>query len=408
MQNNRRATDKIEKDFERAYEFHQNGNLSKAEYIYRKIIKNAPSHFEALNFLGIVLFSTSRRVEALDLLSRSVKLNPNFAAAQCNLGIVQKELGRYDESIQSFNAAIRCNYNFFLAHLNKGDALNKMGKHQEALECYDITLNINPNATDAHYSRIATLFNIGQFDKVIALCISTEPLFSQSSDFYQLFGLAFHALRKMGSAIEAFGKALALDPNNVHAFCNRANVYKDLEDYPMALRDLTQALDINPELPLALFNIGNIQITSGLNKDAVCSLEKLVRVSPDYPFAKGYLLRAKMIICDWNGLNDLHQSISTDLKSGIKSAEPFGFQAISQSPSDLHLCARIFASERFPSAQIYNLKPKSNSNGEKIRIGYLSGEFRNQATSILLIGVLENHEARRCFMWVACPAPLRR
>jgi predicted O-linked N-acetylglucosamine transferase (SPINDLY family) len=41
------------------------------------------------------------------------------------------------------------------------------------------------------------------------------------------------------------------------------------------------------------------------------------------------------------------------------------------------------------------LPPASADNGEKIRIGYLSGDFRAQATSFLLVGVLEQHDASR-------------
>eukprot|EP01035_Chromulina_nebulosa_P037998 gene37998-51315_t len=38
--------------------------------------------------------------------------------------------------------------------------------------------------------------------------------------------------------------------------------------------------------------------------------------------------------------------------------------------------------------------PKPGS-AAKIRVGYLSGEFRQQATSLLLVGVLEQHDKER-------------
>src|SRR5439155_21761581 len=77
-----------------------------------------------------------------------------------------------------------------------------------------------------------------------------------------------------------------------------------------------------------------------------------------------------------------------------KSAEPFGYQGISSSPRDLQRCAEFFAAERFPSSRtrLWNGERYPHT---KIRLGYLSGEFRTQATSILMAELFELHDRDR-------------
>src|SRR5207244_3617448 len=86
--------------------------------------------------------------------------------------------------------------------------------------------------------------------------------------------------------------------------------------------------------------------------------------------------------------------VNRDGEAGKKSAEPFGYQAISSSPQDLQRCAEFFAAERFPSARtrLWNGERYPHA---KIRLGYLSGEFRTQATAILMTELFELHDRDR-------------
>ena len=73
------------------------------------------------------------------------------------------------------------------------------------------------------------------------------------------------------------------------------------------------------------------------------------------------------------------------------SAEPFGWQGIATSERSLELCASLYNESEFP-ANIKQIRTVTSNDKGKIRLGYLSGEFREQATSHLLVGVLENHD----------------
>ena len=125
--------------------------------------------------------------------------------------------------------------------------------------------------------------------------------------------------------------------------------------------------------------------------EAVVCFTKLIKNAPDFDFAKGRLLNAKMYICDWIGLTKLYDLIKKDIFLNKKSAWPFGHQAICDSEAELHLCAKIYAVTKYPDHNIRPSTAKIDKN-VRIRIGYLSGEFRQQATSILITQLFEFHD----------------
>ena len=84
----------------------------------------------------------------------------------------------------------------------------------------------------------------------------------------------------------------------------------------------------------------------------------------------------KMLACDWIGLAGLQQSICDDVHAGRKSAQPFGYQAFSHSAQDLKRCAQIFVQEEHPAADVPLCRDERYDH-RKVRIGYVSGEFRN-------------------------------
>ncbi len=130
----------------------------------------------------------------------------------------------------------------------------------------------------------------------------------------------------------------------------------------------------------------------GQVREAKTLYERIMVLDPAHPFIKGALLDQKMLACDWNGMDALVQEIQGDIAQGKPSAQPFGWQGVSTSPQSLKRCAEIYAGTLYPP----RASPPHPAPGEgKIRIGYLSGEFRDQATAQRLVGVLEHHDRSR-------------
>ncbi|MEO7547911.1 MAG: hypothetical protein ABIT82_05775, partial [Ramlibacter sp.] len=151
---------------------------------------------------------------------------------------------------------------------------------------------------------------------------------------------------------------------------------------------------LDPNDAEALENRGNASAAVKRHAEALQFYERLFALDPGHPFVKGNLLHARMMCSEWNGFHALSASIRADLAAGLPAAEPFGYQGVAESEEDLLACARIFSTAEFPQAPAQSAPILSGHSGQ-ITVGYLCGEFRQQATSILMCGVYEARNKRR-------------
>ena len=78
---------------------------------------------------------------------------------------------------------------------------------------------------------------------------------------------------------------------------------------------------------------------------------------------------------------------------GQRIVQPFIFQAVAESPPMRQACSRIWARDKYPELAGRGPQPRRpQGRNKKIRIGYVSGEFRDQATAILMAGLYERHD----------------
>ena len=91
------------------------------------------------------------------------------------------------------------------------------------------------------------------------------------------------------------------------------------------------------------------------------------------------------------------------MRAGKQVVQPFIFEAIAETPADAQACSRIWREKRYPQIAGAPHDPATRKRAKKIRIGYLSGEFRQQATAILMAGLYERHD-REQFEVVAVSA----
>ena len=98
--------------------------------------------------------------------------------------------------------------------------------------------------------------------------------------------------------------------------------------------------------------------------------------------------------CDWRGLDALIADVERGLAEGRATIEPFAYAAVATDPLAARRCAALFAADLFP-AQGALVEAGRRLGNAKIRVGYLGGEFRNQATSILAAELFELHDKSR-------------
>ena len=86
-------------------------------------------------------------------------------------------------------------------------------------------------------------------------------------------------------ALKLLNKAVAKDPKFANVYSNRGNAYRDLKQYPNALKDYTMAIKLDPSHVKAYNNRGNIYYEQKKYQQALKDYNKCLQLNPNYRFA---------------------------------------------------------------------------------------------------------------------------
>jgi len=304
------------------------------------------------------------------------------------------QAGRTHDAEKSLRRLLRRTSDHPLALSILGAILVGAGQHAEAEPFLRSALKFNPNAHAALYNHGLALKALGRADEALAQFTRALALTPNDAETLNNRGTVFNDLKSHEAALADFDKALALQPNYGQAHHNRGNALFGLGRHGDALAAYRQATALMPNFVESWTGAGLCLHKLKRHDESAAAYEAALRLNPDYPFLKGILLHQRMLACDWRGTAGLIAEIEHDIAAGKPSAEPFGWQGVATSDRSLQQCAEIYSAATFPSNH-RGLPPARPNNGDKIRIGYVSGDFRAQATAFLLVGVLEQHDSSR-------------
>lgn len=324
-----------------------------------------------------------------------LKAHPEVVEAWYNQGVAWRGQGHRTEAIDSQKKVAALSPNSADAQNAAGLELVELGAHDEAEHCLNRALALAPNHAYA-LSNLAKLRQIqGHYDKAAPLlqrAITLQPGFAP---FYVNLGAILNRSTRFAAAEQVLRQAVALAPDMPEAWNNLANARSGQRKFGEAEVACRQAVALRPDLLESWSNLGDILRETRRHAEAAEAYDALVKRAPGYDFALGRLLYSLMQICDWRRYDELRASIDKDVRKQRKVADPFGYQAISESTADLLACAQTYAREVFPAPPSAASRTRNHSAHDRIRIGYLSGEFHTQATAILMAGLYEHHDKSR-------------
>src|ERR1700733_5742781 len=94
------------RDLQAGVSLHRAGRIDEAETLYRKVLKRAPNHPDALNLLGVIAHERGRLARAVQLLSQAIRAKPRFPEALANLARSQRVAGDREGSLASARQAV--------------------------------------------------------------------------------------------------------------------------------------------------------------------------------------------------------------------------------------------------------------------------------------------------------------
>lgn len=356
-----------------------------------KVLGIEPAHPGALYNRGNLLLDLKRFDEALESYERSLAARPDRPEVLNNIGLAFHGMRRCEEALASYDKALAIRPDYAEALNNRGTALYFLRRLEEALAAYEQALAIQPDFAEAWNGHGLALRDLGRTEEALARFESALGARPDYADAWNNRGNALLVLKRFADAVASYDKALAINPDNVEALYNRGSCLCFLNRLDDALASYDRALALKPDYTDALHSRGMIRWKdSRYYEDAVRDLEKVLSLNPDHDYLRGDLLHLRMQGADWSGFDELVSAIDAGVRADKPVVDPFMYLAISDSPADLQACAVGFTRHFHPPAPM----PRNHARRgrEKIRLGYVSGEFRAQATAYLTAGLYECHD----------------
>ncbi|UCV30003.1 tetratricopeptide repeat protein [Ferribacterium limneticum] len=416
---------------EQAVSLLQQGQLGSAEVYFRQVLTAAPQHLDALQFLGVIEYQKGRFEAAAELLQRAVALAPEAPGLHCNLGLAQQGLGRPELALASYEQALALKPRFAEALNNRGNVLRELGRLAEAEASYRRALSLGSDFVEALYNLGITLMaqsraedalvplvrclrlapdHIGAWGQygvaLMALGKHTDALacferllsrMPNDAEAHYWRGNALLALRRSDEALQAYGMAAQLRPDIPEVHYNIGNVLVDLGRVEEGIAALDQALSRRPDYLEALYNRGGALQELGRYDEAASSYERLMALAPGHRYALGKLFHCRQFAANWRRHAEQRTALAASA-DGVVRDLPFPFLAVSDDPALQLRCAQAYTAAKYPPAvtPLCNARPYAHV---RIRIAYISTDFREHALSYLLAGVFEAHDRTRFEIW---------
>lgn len=336
----------IPQAFALARRHYQSGRLAEAERIAGQILAAEPRHARALHLSGVIAHQQGRKDAAMDLIRRAIALEPGVADFHCHLGIACFASGQWVEALAALRQAIALQPGFAVAHCHLGNVLREMGQLDEAIAAYRHAVALRPDYAGA----------------------------------YSNLGVALKDKGQLAEAIAAYRQAIAGNPDLPEAHCNLGNALCENGQPDEAIPALRRALALSPSFALAHNNLGNALKDEGLLDKAIASYRRAVALDANYPEAHSNLLYTLHFHpgFDARAIADEHQAWNRQHAAPLR----------------------------------HGIRPHRNvrTPERRLRIGYVSPNFREHPVGRFMLPLLANHEHREveifCYSQVKRPDAL--
>lgn len=212
------------------------GQYTEAEYIFRRLLAQAPGMLGAHIGLANALMSQGNTQEAEAIYRNVIRLKPDVAQAHNNLGNLLRGAGRLIEAESSYREALRYSPDYVDALNNLGALLLERRKYDEAAPLYERLRTLAPQLPQTHlglgYCQHANK-NLPAAQESFQRAIALNPDFA---DAHLHLGIVADDMGNQNLAISCYQKVLALQPDHVDAARRLESLYAHLVPqwhYPM-------------------------------------------------------------------------------------------------------------------------------------------------------------------------------
>ena len=371
----------------------QRGDFVGAQRACSAALVRQPNNFEAHLILGAAYFAAGKHRKAIASLDSAISLNPRNHDAFLNRGLARLALGETEVALADFTAALVVSPQFVPALNHRAKALFTLGRLDEAMLDYETAARIAPDYIETHFGRGE--LELAKREGANALISFNRAVKLNTQDYRGHLGRAeaFYLMGNHHDAIEAAAVASALGPKMALPQIIVGKCFLALGGLQEAKAALCVALAREPRNPDALYCRGEVLFLQRKYQEACEDLRRAHALSTVGHLASGQLLLASRMICDWRDDNSLLIEVQKNAQTGLGTTSPFALVGRCDDPRLIRM-----GTESWVAAQNYKQAakpPRARRAPERLRIGYVAGEFRAHPTAFLICETLQRHDRQR-------------
>jgi protein O-GlcNAc transferase len=360
---------------------------------FDKILSVAPQDVSALFGRGTVLAQLGRGEEALISIDRALSIHPNHAPALFNRGTILAGLGRYPGALAAYDQVIALVPAHVEALNNRGNVLAQLERYAEAVVSFDRVLAIKPDHVTALTNRAAALRQLHRYDEALGSCDRALAIDPNHIDGHNNRGNVLLQLNRAKEAIACYERILSIKDDNAEALVNSAFAFYALGQFAEALQYADNAIAVDPDYANAFFIRGDALAKLDRQDEAAQSYERGLALDPNHRYAFGTSVGAHLAACNWERIEALLPVIEEQIGAARAIIPPFTLLALPISPPRQLESARHFVRQQIPlMSPIGSL---TRNRKEKIKVAYLSADFRRHPVGHGIVDLLEQHDRAR-------------
>jgi len=229
--------------------FQDNKHIAEAKVIFEKLRKAncitpdvlCGSAFTYMDDLD----DTADADKAQKFLKQAIALDKNCSKAYCRLAEIALLQDRLEEALTYVNQSLKCPVKYNSAYLVKARVLNMLKRYDQA---YSAALDAEKyfgKFVSVYSTKAGILEQMGRYSEAAEAFRQSDRFHSSDWVRHQIINCLIKA-GKPEEALKETGRLLAMVPNDPDVFRLRSSIYKQLKNYPAALKDLDKVIAIEP------------------------------------------------------------------------------------------------------------------------------------------------------------------
>lgn len=358
-----------------AYAHYTAGDLRTAERMYRELLEREPTNDAATFLLGMIEHQRGAHAAARALFERALALNDKTALYWLYAGHALKALEQHAAALVHFKRAREFDPQLLEAWLCEGKLFNDLGALRRAESTYLEAAAQNPQAALPHEHLGELEFARGRLDEAsahFARAVQLDPLLTTA---VSNLGVTHELSGRLEQASACFEKACLLEPESALPHANLGWVQWKLGLLAAAEVQLRRALALDPDCARAWVDLASVFHELGEVHEASSYYRRALALAP----------------------NAAHHSSMIALMLYDPATPPSAVLAEARRWGDVYA----------PRAnqQAHDLAALARS--PRLRIGYVSADFREHAVAHFIEPLIAAHDASRfeivCYSNVKTP-----